>query len=797
MTATAVTAGSTTTFTGAAGDTAAAETQVTTSAPTEAVSFSFEVERTPLTLKVGTATDGGDIVQSSVFAPGFHIVTFTPNASTYYVRFSLTGVGVALLKNFRRLVPGILEITSPYPAASVDKLRWAQSLNTMWFAGAGKEMHVFERRGQNSWSMRPFLQIDGPFTPLNGSDITLTPSVRTGETTITSSRALFATYDVGSLILVVHPGQFETANLSVVDDVTDPIEVSGIEASRVFQYQVTGTFVGTVVLERSIGNQVNYTTVLSASGVTSNIFDDDLDNQVIYYRWRMSAFTSGAAVVSLTYAGGVTEGVARVVAVTADNTVTADVIRPFGQTSASSLWALGEWSGRFGHPDVAALFDGRLWALRGNAYWGSGSDNFGSFATGPLASDAIGRTFGGNMASARWAVGASRLLVGLSGFESEIGSNSFDEVLKPENVRARNKSTKGSADTHAIHLDDAALFINRSKQRIYRFGYSNQTGDMGTIDLTRMHREIASTLGFVEMAWQQEPEPRLWCVRGDGEVGALVLDIDEGVVAWCRMKVDGFVESVCCLPTDNAEDEVYFVVRRTVGGVDVRHVEQLAPEAWNTVNQAWRLHDAVEFSNVSLTEDVEILSRAGDIILVRDGATVLLRALANVNVNQDGTGTLSGLWHLEGRTDVYAWADGQMIGPLTVTGGSVPVPFVPDYAIVGLKYSGRYKSGRLAWGAQMGAALVANKQLESLGLVIHRTAGGSLKWGTDFVDMERLDDRIDDGTLVFDAAVQTWSGDFQFNVHGWTERDTRLHIEMDTAGPATVLALVETMKVNG
>jgi hypothetical protein len=335
----------------------------------------------------------------------------------------------------------------------------------MWFAGGGKEMHVFERRGANSWSMRPFLQIDGPFTALNGSDVTLTPNARTGAVTITASRALFATYDAGSLIQIVHPGQFETVDLNVVDEVTDPIEVSGVESSRIFQYQITGTFAGTVVLERSIGNTVNYTTVLTFTGVTSGSLDDDLDNQVVYYRWRMSAYTSGAAVASLTYAGGVTEGVARIVTVTTDNTVTADVIRPFGKTTASSLWALGAWSGRFGHPDAVALFDGRLWALRGNAYWGSASDNFGSFAVGPLASDAISRTFGGNMASARWAVGASRLLVGLSGFESEIGSNSFDEVLKPENVRARNKSTKGSADTHAIHLDDAAIFINRKALR--------------------------------------------------------------------------------------------------------------------------------------------------------------------------------------------------------------------------------------------------------------------------------------------------------------------------------------------
>lgn len=760
MSASISVSGSVVTFTGAAGETAAAESEVTTAVPDEAVSFKFNVSRAALTLKVGTTSDGYDIVQAATFAPGDHVVTFTPGAATYYVRFELAGVGVAYLTDFARIAPGILELPSPWVEEDLPSLRHAQSLNTMWITGASKEMHVFERRGQNSWSLRPFLQVDGPFATLNLGTASLTPDGRTGEVTITASRPLFATYDAGALLKLVHPGQFQTADLAAPDEVTDSIEVTGVSATRVFNYSVSGTFSGTVVLERSIGNEVNWQTVLSVTTASAGSFNDELDNQVVFYRWRAAAMASGAAVSSLTYSAGVTEGVAKIVSVDADNEVTVDVIRAFGQVSATTLWAFGEWSGRFGQPAAVALFDGRLWTLRGNAYWGSASDNFGSFAVGPLASDAIGRTFGGNMARGRWMVGASRLLVGLSGFESEIGSNSFDEVLKPENVRARNKTTKGSADASAVHHDDAAMFIDRSRQRIYRFGYSNQIGDMATLDLTRLHREIASTLGFVEMAWQQEPEPRLWCVRGDGEVGALVLDMDEGVAAWCRLKMDGEIESVCCLPTAGAEDEVYFVVARTVGESTVRHVEQLAPQAWDTVEEAWRLHDALEY----------------------DGAA---------------TSTFTGMGHLEGRDDVYVWANGQEAGPLTVSGGEIELPFEATYAIAGLKYTGRYKSGRLAWGAQMGASLTANKQLEKIGLVIHRTAGAALKWGADFDDMEQLDDRISDESLVFDAAVQIWNGDHEFNVFSWTERDVRLCICMDTAGPATVLAVVETLKTNG
>jgi hypothetical protein len=753
------------TLTGDVGETAIAENEVTTSTPNVAVTFRFRVERRAVTFRVGSTAGGQDIVQAAAFPPGDHIVTLTPGVGTYYVRFEIRGVGIAYVTDFRRLAPaeGALRLFSPYGPDDIPKLRWSQSLNTLWITGAGKEMHVFERRGTNSWSLRPFLQVDGPFNSLNLTNTTITPSARTGTVTLTASAPLFATYDVGSLIKLIHSGQFQTADLDAVDAVTDPILVTGIEASRVFQRSIAGTFSATIVLERSIGNDVNWQTVSTFTGVASGSFDDDLDNVVAYYRFRMSAYTSGSATVSLTYSGGLTEGIGRVVSVTADNAVSVDVIQAFGQTIATALWQFGAWSGRFGHPTAVALFDGRLWTGRGNQYWGSQSDDFGSFEIGPLANQAIGRSFGGPMSSIRWLMGVGGLLAGLSGFESEIGSNAYADVLKPENVRAFNKTTKGSADAAPALADNAAIFISRSRRRIYRFGYSNSATDLergSVLDLTRLNKEISGAGGFREMSWQQEPEPRIWAVREDGECGVLVFDMDEGVVAWCRMVVDGFVESVCCLPSPGEEDEVYFVVRRTVDGDTVRYVEKLAPEAWDTMEEAWRLHCAVEYSGAA-------------------------------------TDTITGLDHLEARTDVYVWANGREEGPFTVTGGEVTLSFEATYAIAGLKYAGRYKSGRLAWGAQMGSALTTKKQLEEIGLVIHKTAGGALKWGPGFDDLEQLEDRIADDSLVFDAAVQEWNGDYDFNVHSWTEPDVRLHITMDTAGPATVLAVAHVLKVNG
>jgi len=396
--------GSVITFTGTAGNIAIARSSVTTAAPTDLVSFEFTITRRPLVLRVGTSAGGQEVLTDSPFLPGFHIVSFTPGVSPYYVEFRMVGVGTATLDGFARIAPGVMEIETPYLASAIPSVRHAQSLNTVFFAGGGAEMQVLERRGQNSWSFRPWVQYDGPFAPLNLTDTTLTAAARTGTTTLTASTELFATTDVGALIRLTHDGQFETEDFSAVDNLTDAIRVSGITTSRQFQVSITGTFTGTILLERSIGNEYSFGTFASYTSATAVTIDDDLDNQIIYYRLRMSAYSSGTATVELTYGSGVTDGVARVITVDADNQVTVDVIEPFAKTTATTLWNFGEWSVRYGYPAAVALFDGRLWTARGNYYWGSASDDFGSFAIGPLADQAIGRTFGGRMSSTRCAL---------------------------------------------------------------------------------------------------------------------------------------------------------------------------------------------------------------------------------------------------------------------------------------------------------------------------------------------------------------------------------------------------------
>lgn len=752
--------GSVVTFTSTSVSLATARSAVTTADGDVAVTFSFTITRNPLILRVGTTGGGQEVVPDMEFAPGFYVITLTPGATTYYVEWRLDRIGKATLENFARVAAGALSVTTPWAFADLESLRFQQSLSVAWAASSGYQTRVIERRGVKSWGVRLFQPEDGPFAPLNATDVSLTPAAQTGETTIMASAPLFSSADTGALLKISHTGQYETGSFTAVDDATDSVRVSGTEASRIFLYTVdfsTGTGVGTVVLERSIGNEVNWETVATHTSGVSTSYDDGLDNEVVYYRLRCSAYTSGTIAASLTHSQGITDGIARIVSVDADNEVTVDVLSPFSKTTASALWYWGYWGARFGWPQTVGMFDGRLFLQRADLYWGSAADMFETFAIGTADGDAVGRALTGRLASARWIKGVMKLLTGTQGSEHIITSGELSEVMKPANIMSRGVSSRGSADADAVVIDNNAIaFISKNKKRIYLM-MSDGGDNVKTTDLTRLHKDVGGTSGFKQLAFQREPWPRLWALREDGVAAVLLLSEEDEVAAWARYTASSGLFKSIAVVTGETEDEVYFSVQRTISASTVYHTEKLASEEFDTISDAWRLQSAVEYSGAATT-------------------------------------TLTGLSHLEGLS-VYVWGNGRQSGPYTVSGGAITVDYAVTYAITGLLYTGKYKGGRLDYGGEQGVALTRQKQVKRLGMMIERTPGGALQWGPSYTSLATLEDRRETGE-AYDSPLQLWTEDITKPFEANAERDQRLHIVMPSAGPATVLGLVPDVQTN-
>lgn len=759
-----ITVGANVAFSTTAGNEAVARSTVTTTQPTSEVTYSFDTDRRSLKMRCGSTAGGQEIFTDITLYPGFHVITFTPGVSPYYIEFRLPDTGYvgaaegkATLSNFQALPAGDLVVDTPWQEDVLRSLRMEQSFDVAWIATKSAQTRVLERRGAKSWSLRKFQPDNGPFASLNVTTMTMTCSSQTGEATLTASAPIFRDSHVGALMKIQHQGQFQSASLNAVDEVTETIKVTGIDDNRKFTLDISGVFVGTVVVQRSVGNELNWVTYQTHTTTTTTTYDDGLDNQIIYYRVIMTAYTSGAATVSLTHANGSTTGVVRFVSVEADNSATVDVLTPVGKTTATTDWAFSSWSGAAGWPSAIGLSDGRFWAGRDDRFWGSESDDFEGFEIGAEDDKSISRRVTGGWGSVRSMVGVGRLVILMDAREAEIGSNAIDDIVTPTTAKARPRSRRGSADAQAQVVDEDVVFIDRSVRKLFRMQLSGERYELN--ELTRLHRTIAANEGaaggFIEAAVQYNPEPRIWLPCDDGRMSVLLFEPTEGVAAWCRLvDPDAFYESVCCLPGD-AEDSVYFVVRRTIDGSTVRHVEKLAPEAWENMKDAWRLRSAVEYDGVSTT-------------------------------------SITGLGHLEGEA-VYAWTNGYQQGPFTVTSGAITLDYAATYAIIGLLYEGKYKSPRVMGGASTGTALTQNRVIRRIGLLPYRTPPGALRWGRDFTTMETL--RGDD-PASYDVALVPITDDVNKPFNGASTRDPRVCISMPSAGPATLLGMVPHIETN-
>jgi hypothetical protein len=81
------------------------------------------------------------------------------------------------------------------------------------------------------------------------------------------------------------------------------------------------------------------------------------------------------------------------------------------------------------------------------------------------------------------------------------------------------QSSNGSAAGKPIQADGRMLFLQRAGRKLREFGYAIQNDRYLAPDMTRLADHIGAP-GFVELAWQAEPERFAWVVRDDGTLAA-------------------------------------------------------------------------------------------------------------------------------------------------------------------------------------------------------------------------------------------------------------------------------------
>ena len=739
------------------------------------------IERGPVILRVGNNSTIDNLIRETTLGTGVHSLSFSPN-SDFNIRFMSRLLRQVLVDSVAVESSGVMSVPTPYVESDLDLIRTEQSGDVVFVAVKDVQQQKIERRSTTSWSVVRFQSEDGPFQIPNTSGVTLTASALSGNITVQASARIFRSThgpsadSDGAIFEITSKGQTVERDITGENQWTDPIRVTGVDNARIFVETREGTFVATVNLQRSFTSEDGpweiYGAGSSATGESS--VDDALDNVIAWYRLGVATgnYTSGTVEASMNYQNGSITGIARVTEYVNATEVTAEVLVSLGGVDATDDWAEGAWSDFRGWPSAVAIYDGRLWWAGHDNIWGSVSDAYASNDietegdSGPIA-----RSIGsGPVDTINWLLPLDRLAVGGQGAEFTVRSSALDEPVTPTNFQMKPGSRQGSAGVSAVAVDEDGIFVQRGGTRIYDLTLGDKSFNYASSHLSAIVPEIGQP-EIVRIAVQRQPDTRVHFVRSDGTVAMLVFDRVEKVICWLEVESDGAsgeIEDVCVLPGDvgDEEDQVYYVVKRSINGSDVRYLEK------------WALESQCIGAN---------LSRLADSFVVYNGAA---------------TTSITGLTHLEGQ-DVVVWADGEDVGYddddeliYTVSGGAITLTSAASRVVVGLPYTAQWKSTKLLELVTQIGPGKTHKNIKGLGLILANVHAKGLRFGRNFTSMDDMPS-VEEGAAVDADAIRTAYDTETIVFPGDWDIDSRLCLEGKAPRPVTVMAAICEVEFHG
>lgn len=351
-----------------------------------------------------------------------------------------------------------------------------------------------------------------------------------------------------------------------------------------------------------------------------------------------------------------------------------------------------------GYPSAVGLHNLRLWFggtnKEPNRVRSSNVDDFFNFMTGDNDDDGFDFVLNSNESNLiRWISGFKQgLVVGTEGEEWTVqGGGDGSEVLKPTNIQAIRRNRSGSKALSAIQTRDALLWVSLTGRKVFEFAYVFASDDYQSPDMT-LRAEHVTEGGIVDIAFQNEPDPVLWCVTGDGVLLGFSYNRQNQIAAWFRRTTDGLFESVATLRSASDADRVWFVVNRTINGTEKRYIERFYPTA-----QAFDFSTASDFCYLDCAK----------------------------KITQASSTAVSGLSHLEAEA-VKVWHSGTTIESKTVASGAITLTTAATTMFVGLPITSTLQPEPIELVLQDGTAQGRRMNAQRIHLLLYKAMGGTL-----------------------------------------------------------------------
>lgn len=560
------------------------------------------------------------------------------------------------------------EVASTYAAADLFGLRYVQSADVLTLVHTGYAPAELRRAGALSWSLTTIAFAATLLAPtalvvtatLGATPGTPTPhryavtsvaSNNLDESLVSIEAAPAAEQATISGATQANPGLITTAaahRLVVGDDVAisavvgmTGLNLAGLKvATTPTTITLTVSLAGVPVNTTAFGAYVSGGLIKMTVGVKNNLFDTGASNSIAW-----TAATGALRYNVYKYSNGLWGYMGQASGtVFVDDNITPDISKTPPEANDPFVGA-GNYPGAVTYFEQRRAFAGtinkpqNIWLTR------SGTESNLTYSIPTRDDDSIGfRVVAREANTVRHLLPLNNLIALTSAAEWRFGTQNTD-ALTPTSVTVKPQSYIGAANAPPVLVNNNVVYAAARGGHARELAYNWQAGGYQTGDLSLRAPHLFDGLEIIDIAFSKAPFPIIWMVSSNGKLLGLTYVPEQQVGAWHQHDTDGLFEAICTV-AEGAEDVLYAVIRRTIGGVQKRYVERMRPRPFATQNDAFFVDSGLSYSGAPAT-------------------------------------AFSGLGHIEGKT-VSILADGAVHRQLVVTGGAVTLDVAASTVHIGL-----------------------------------------------------------------------------------------------------------------
>lgn len=647
------------------------------------------------------------------------ISVFVIEAGDFYFRFFTN----------RQVVTGTggvpYELATPYAGDDVRDIKWTQVNDIVYLTHPLYPPQKLTRIQDDDWTIEDVAFREPPFLTENITTTTITPSGTTGSITLLASVDIFDDAHVGAYWRIGH----KVAGAYVEHGITANGNSTTLQIYGEYTLRTYGNWGADILIQRSLDSGTTWETVANYHGAIPGADEPGFRNfdaagtadEVALYRIRIENFdanSESSAIAVLERPEASVYGYAQITAVGSGGSATATVIETLQSATATAIWAEGAWSEYRGYPRACTVHEARL-VFGGTDYqpltlWGSVIDDFENFAAGVDDDDSYAHTIASTgQPQTQWLASREVLIMGTSLGLFRVRGDGFGNIIAPTRVDAKKRDNEQAAYVEAEECGTPIAFagLKGPGRKIFASVYNESADRFVNEELTILSEQISEG-GILEMAWQNDTR-RLWCIRGDGALVCLTYDETQQVVGWHEHVTDGNFVSVTTIPgDDDAEDEVWLVVERTIGSETITLIELLDPDFWEVREDYFGVDSGLTYEGSPESH-------------------------------------FTGLDHLAGET-IEGLADGEPFEAEVDEHGEFDLPSAIGTASVvhaGLPFTATLETFRLDADAALGVHVGRTKKIDGVVARMAKTWGGTYAVGAETFPIEAPPTKEDDDLL--------------------------------------------------